>query len=141
MGMATINYRFHDGHYETLEVTEEIADTFKECNREDWRLRKRQQKYETKISLSQMTEDCGFDVPDNNLSPEDQTIDQEERDKLYRTLKQSISCLLPPQRLLLRQIYIENRSLKQIAEETGVSYQAIQNRLKKIFEKLRKFFD
>lgn len=59
--MATINYRFYDGHYEEVEVTEETAEVFKQSNREEWRIRKSCERHETKVSLTQMQHDIGYD--------------------------------------------------------------------------------
>jgi len=47
--------------------------------------------------------------------------------------------LLPEQRELLIKVYYQNIKLNDLAKEYGVSFQAIQNRLKKIYEKLKKF--
>jgi len=48
--------------------------------------------------------------------------------------------LEPQQRILFEKKYISKRSNTDIAAEEGVSEAAIRNRLKKIHQKLLKFF-
>lgn len=50
--MKEINYRFYDGHYESISVTDEVADMFKQLNRGNWRIRKRIVRHESKMSLN-----------------------------------------------------------------------------------------
>jgi len=50
-----------------------------------------------------------------------------------------ISQLLPKQQELLKKIYFEGFSHTDIAQIEGTSRQAIENRLKKIYEKIKKF--
>jgi DNA-directed RNA polymerase specialized sigma24 family protein len=46
--------------------------------------------------------------------------------------------LAPDQRDLIRRVFFEGKTLTTVAGECGVSYQAVQNRLNKIFRQLRK---
>ena len=138
--MKEINYRFYDGHYESIIVTEEVADVFKQLNRENWRMCKRIVRHESKISLTQMSEDIGFDLPANELSPEDMIIEKESQNNYLRKLRVGMATLAPEQKNLLIEIYIKKKLLKEIAFGFGVTYQAIQNRHKKILLKLKKFF-
>ena len=138
--MKEINYRFYDGHYESISVTDEVADTFKQLNRENWRIQKRILRHESKISLNQMTEDIGSDFPDTAPSPEEMIIEKESRNDYLEKLRKGITTLTPEQKNILIEIYIRKKSLKKTAFSFGVTYQAIQNRHKKILLKLKKFF-
>lgn len=140
--MATIRYEFADGHYEDVECTEEFAERFneveKDCKREEWRNQWRQRK---RLSSLEGMRESGCQFRDVSPTPEELLIESEERRKMHAVLKKALPSLSPEQRLLIQKIYIENKSLKEIAESEGVTYQAIQNRHTKILRKLRKFFD
>lgn len=138
--MKEINYRFYDGHYQSISVTDEVADMFKQLNRENWRMRKRIVRHESKISLPQMSKDIGFDLPDNESSPEEKIIEKENENEYLKKLRKGMATLAAEQKYLLIEIYIKKKLLKEIAFDFGVTYQAIQNRHKKILLKLKKFF-
>ena len=52
-------------------------------------------------------------------------------------VEQAYRELLPRQRELLRKIYLCGKGIREIASEEGVSYQAVQNRLRKLLKKMR----
>lgn len=140
--MATIRYQFSDGHFEIIEVTEEFTEKFneleKDCKREEWRNQWRQRKC---LSSLEDMQELGCQFRDASLTPEELLIERAERRNMHAVLKKALTSLLPKQRILIKQIYIENKSLKEIANDLGITYQAIQNRLTKILRKLRKLFD
>ena len=137
--MTTINYQFSDGHYEEIEVSEEFANEYalieKETQREEWRYQWRSRK--KLVSLDVLAE-RGSQFECGNESTEDIIISNEIKESLRKAIN---NFLTPSQIKLLKLIYIENKSLKELAEEFGVSYQAIQNRHAKILNRLRKFFN
>lgn len=82
-------------------------------------------------------------LADNRTNPEDVLIAQEEDEAYAETLfrlTEAMNSLLPQQRELFEKVYVQKRTNTQIAVEEGVTEAAIRNRLKKIHEKLRKFF-
>lgn len=137
--MATINYRFSDGHYEEIEVSEEFAKEYalieRETQLEEWRYKWRCRK--KLVSMDALTErGCQFES--GNESTEDIII----RNEMEKSLRRVIYDFFTPSQIeLLKLIYIQNKSLKELAEKFGVSYQAIQNRHTKILNRLRKFFN
>ncbi len=137
--MTTINYQLSDGHYEEIEVSEEFANEYalieKETQREEWRYKWRCRK--KLVSLDVLAE-RGSQFECGNESIEDIIISNETKESLRKAIN---NFLTPSQIELLKLIYIENKSLKELAEEFGVSYQAIQNRHAKILNRLRKFFN
>ena len=137
--MTTINYQLSDGHYEEIEVTEEFANEYalleKETQREEWRYQWRSRK--KIVSMEAMAEQ-GTQFESKDISVEEILIRQETKDSLRKALRQMLTA---PQIELLKLIYIQNKPLKEITEEFGVSYQAIQNRHIKILNRLRKFVD
>ena len=137
--MAFILYRFSDGHYEEIEVTEEFANEYalieKETKREEWRYQWRSRK--KLVSMDALAE-RGGQFESKNESAEDIII----RNEIKEGLRKIISDYLTPQQIeLLKLIYIQNKSLKELAKEFSVSYQAIQNRHTKILNRLRQFFN
>ena len=77
--------------------------------------------------------DKGFDIAEENDVAE-QAIEKYESEELHKALEQ----LEPQQRWLINQIYFEGKTKVEIASELGVGESAIRNRLKKIYEKLKK---
>jgi RNA polymerase sigma factor (sigma-70 family) len=84
---------------------------------------------------------AGFEIIDRAPSPsaiyEHKETIAEHQAELAK-LRGAIEELLPQQQDLVRKIYFENRTLTSIAVEEGVSVAAIQNRLKKILQRLKK---
>lgn len=60
-----------------------------------------------------------------------------EQEDIFR-LGNAYRALLPRQRELLRKAYLYKQSLREIAAEENTSYQAIQNRLQKAIERIKK---
>lgn len=128
--MTKINY--YDGEkYVEIEVTEDIAKAYAELSQEERRAHWREEKHPIN-SLDEMLE-LGEEIADGCDFTE-AYIDEEE----LKELRQAMKLLLPTQKDLIRRFFFKGQALKEIAEEYGISYQAVQNRLKKILEKLRK---
>ncbi|WP_296560459.1 sigma-70 family RNA polymerase sigma factor [uncultured Acetobacterium sp.] len=67
-----------------------------------------------------------------------QSIDAGEHEDRLAKLRSAIETLLPQQKALIQKVFYEGRTNVDIAAEEGVSEAAIRNRLKKIFNNLRK---
>lgn len=79
--------------------------------------------------------DNGFELEDEDSSPEDKVI----QDETYSNLYKAISTLSKDQQWLIKEVYFKGRSQVEIAKELGVDPTAIRNRFKKIYEKIKKF--
>lgn len=77
----------------------------------------------------------GFDVADENQDVEENAIKNADKEKI----RQAISKLEPQQQWLVKQVYFNQRTNVSIASELGVTEGAIRDRLKRIFEKIKKF--
>lgn len=77
----------------------------------------------------------GFDVVDENQDVEENAIKNADTEKV----RQAISKLEPQQQWLVKQVYFNQRTNVSIASELGVTEGAIRDRLKRIFEKIKKF--
>lgn len=130
--MTTIKYEI-DGKTIDVEVSEEFALTYNKFvdeerradERHKWKLRKRI------TSLDQIM-DIGGQIED---SKSDFAEDFGEYDDLYKAIGQ----LLPEQQELIRRIYVNGESQSDIAKDLDVRKQAINNRLLRTLEKLKKF--
>ncbi len=82
-------------------------------------------------------------LADDSTNPENVLINNEdEKAHQERLLKltAAMDSLLPQQMELFKKVYMDKRSNTDIAAEEGVTEAAIRNRLKKMQEKLRKYF-
>lgn len=80
--------------------------------------------------------ESGFDVADDYCLEADvmRGLDKQR-------LRTAIKNLLPSQRELLRQVFVDGKEQKEIAREQGVDPTAIRNRLNKIYKKIKKFLN
>ena len=88
------------------------------------------------VSLDALKEE-GFDGVDESLDVEANFIAREERKEMYQKLKQAISFLKPVQRKILKMIYIEGKSQKEVAKELGIAESTLSGRVKLIISKLK----
>lgn len=82
-------------------------------------------------------------LADHSLNPEE-ILEADEEEQEHQTcldkLGEAMECLLPQQKELFKKVYMDKRTNTDIAAEEGVTEAAIRNRLKKMYEKLRKYF-
>ncbi len=78
------------------------------------------------------------DTASDTLESIIEAIETAEHEEKIDRLKAAIETLKPQQKELIKKVFIEKRSKVSIAAEEGVKEAAIRNRLKKIYENLRK---
>lgn len=82
-------------------------------------------------------------LADDSVNPEALYITNEE-EQVHQAyldkLAAAMECLLPQQKELFKKVYLDKRTNTDIAAEEGVTEAAIRNRLKKMQEKLKKYF-
>jgi len=130
--MKTIIYKFCDGTAKEVEVSDELGAVIAEIERETENNDKREMRRH--ISLEWAAEREDTEIPDNRVEVEDESIKRREISKLRTAMK----TLTPNQKELIRKVFFKGKTLTAVAVENGVSYQAIQGRLYKIYRKLRK---
>lgn len=130
--MQQITYEFNDGSKQTITVTDEFYTQYQNLVQQE----KRNTKRETRrhISLNYLN-DSGIDFVGNAIDPCTQFIQKEQSMKI----KHVLSKLKDKQKTLVYQVVFENKSLHEIARETGISHQALSQQLATIFKKLKKF--
>lgn len=121
----------------TIEVTEQVAETMKEARRAEWR-NDAKEKYHNS-SLTDM-ESTGKLFGDKASSAEELMVEREERVEQNKKLRSGMDNLTPEQRKIIKMRFVERMELTEIAEELGITYQAVQQRLKTILKKLKKLF-
>jgi RNA polymerase sigma factor (sigma-70 family) len=62
------------------------------------------------------------------------------KDQEMKSIYKAIDSLLPQQKELVKKVFFEKRTLISIAREEGVGESAIRDRLKRIYQKLKKNF-
>ena len=129
--MPTITYRFSDGHYEEIEVTEEFAAEYAEMEHREYLVNRKETRRHQSLDKSM---EHGFDVAD----PKVNVFEQVEQRLQTESLHKAIAALLPEQQELLRQVYFECIPQTEIAERENVSTVAIHNRLERILARLKK---
>ena len=136
--MQEIFYRDTNGRKVSVLVTDEVATAMREARRVEWRTDAKAHYHN--VSL-QSLEEAGYQLADTSPDCLESLIMREERADKHRRLKQALSTLTPSQKQLVFLLYVKNVSIKDIAKKFDTTYQAIQNRRKKILEKLKKFFN
>lgn len=130
--MATIHYQFADGHFEDIEVTEELKREYEFLEIQErahyWKIKKQKQraglevKYD--LSLDRLCDD-GQEPPACSLSPLDKLIEQEERKEYYHKL-------LAPLTNKQREAYIlklKGYKQVQIAKKLNLAVSSVNERL------------
>lgn len=128
--MTTI--KIYDGNsYIKVEVEDEFAITYNSMEKRDALDERRETRRHQSLNASI---DNGFDFPDKTVNIEEEFLESEQHGQLHK----AIAKLLPEQQWLIKQIYFNERTQIDIANELGIGESAIRSRLKKIFEKIKK---
>lgn len=88
------------------------------------------------ISLNYIVEN-GFDVAEDLLSA-DEILERNER---KTAVKNAIEILEPQQKIFVRQLYYEQKTVSELAQIYAVNKSAIESRKKKILKKMKKFLE
>ena len=114
-----------------IPVGKEVYDAFK---RPAWKERKRSQvRAEKELSLEAFA-DAGFEIPSGEV-----LVDEIVEDKLLLDmLSKALSELTEEERVLIDELFFNDKSEREIAREIGVSQPAIHKRRNRILEKLKK---
>ena len=124
-----IKYESVTGEILEFEVPNDVAEV---CIKIEDSTRKQNRKESRRhISLSSLKE-CGIEIHDNT-DIENHIIEVQKTEQLQEALKK----LLPEQQELIFKVFFCEKSITEIAREEGVTPNAIENRLKRIYRKLK----
>ena len=130
--MQKIKYTFADGTTSEIEVSDEIytlhLQLLQEEKRNHWRETRRH------TSLNYLME-MGVDFADTAADPFAAVELRENNEQIHNAIKH----LSDKQRALLKKVFNQNMSLREIARQTGVSHQALSKQIAVIYKKLKKY--
>jgi len=124
-----------------IETTEEVAQTYQEIKKTEWRQEKAKKRHE-QFSLNALS-DAGMQFIDEESDIEFQFAQKEEcveKSKLLINLQDAVDSLKPYQRKMVKMFFYQNKSYSEIGQALGVSKQAIHQRMETILKKLKTFF-
>lgn len=136
--MAIIYFKDEQGKKVSVEVSNKIAKQYRESLREEWRSDAYESYYST--SLESIAE-AGHDFADENSDVEELYLEREERTEqkvLMRRLRTALPFLTEVQCITILKLFVLNMSQAEIAREEAVSEQAVSDRFKRLFAKLKK---
>lgn len=136
--MKKIYLKNEQGSKVTVEVTDEVAEQYRECLRAEWNSEAYARYYT--VSLENVM-DKGMDFADEQLNAEEQLIENCEQGKrkiLIRRVKAVFPLLTELQRKTLHKLFVLNMSQADIAREEGVLRCTVKERVEGIYKKIRK---
>ena len=132
--MKTIKYEVN-GTFVEVEVSDEFARQYEQIEAEEarqiWRDKKRKDS-----SLERMVE-AGFQVADPNSNIEENLLEKCDIEQLGEAIK----TLTEDQKWLIKQIFYYGRKQSEVAAELFICKQALNNRIDRILEKIKKFLN
>lgn len=130
--MTKIKYTLANGKEIQIEVSDSCATEYVTLERHERLCERKETRRHQSLEKSL---EGGFEFKDDRVDTLAKIIVEEEKDDLHK----AITKLLPQQQELVRKIYFEEKTIKEIAEEENVSHQAISDRLQKILKKIKSF--
>lgn len=130
MELVNIKYRFADGHIEELEVEQEIAEALNELDRKEYNNTQKETRRHVSFDVSE--ELSWLAVDDQRLARVLDGATEETR------LHAAISKLSTRQQTLIRELFFHRKTQAAIAEQLGISQQAVSDQLSTIIKKLKK---
>ena len=131
MELVKITYRFADGHVEELEVEQEVAETLKELDRQEYNNTQKETRRHTSLSAMEY-EDERFAA--RNADVLEKALHRMDAEALCRALPM----LTPAQQDLVWRVFFLGERPSDIAEAEGVDKSAITHRLERIYRQLKK---
>lgn len=130
--MKSYIYKFADGTTSTVMVDDDLYNKLKEEDEGE----ERNNRAETRrhILMSYLQEN-GIEIEDVNADTDKALSDIERRDRL----NEALSKLTEQQRELLFLVRIDGVLQTELAEQMGITPRALNNRIKRILRKLKKF--
>jgi RNA polymerase sigma factor (sigma-70 family) len=130
--METYNYYFTDGTASAVEVSEEwLAILTATDKREKNNNRRHTRRH---ISLDYMNT-FDLDAEAEGSDPYETLLKKEDENNV----RKAVNLLSEKQRELVEKVFFAEKSLREIARETGISHQALSKQMAVIYKNLRKF--
>lgn len=137
--MKKIYLKDKSGKRVTLEVTDDIAEEYRKCLREEWK-NEAYENYHTVSLENAMGTGKGFAAEQPNAEEIFiENCERQERQLLLKKLKEVLPKLTELQRLTIHKLFVLNMSQAEIAREEGVSQQVVNRRVARIYAQLKRF--
>ena len=129
--------------YQVTKVEVETAEqeqAVKMLNRDTDRFTKSEDTYYEKCSsLDEMYEETGYEPADDNPNPEEQFIESEKNEAIKRLVAKAMEELTEKQKTVVYKTFWEEKTLREIGKELGISYVTAFGILETAKKKLKNF--
>lgn len=129
--MPTILYRFSDGHYENIEVTEEFAESYAEMEHREYLVNRKETRRHQSLDKSM---EQGFDVADPNVN----VFEQVEPRLLSEQIHIALHKLTDKQRTVFLLYVLDELSFRAIGEQLGLHKDTVRECYLSAVKKLKK---
>lgn len=136
--MATINYRFADGHTEAIEVTEEFAKEYANLEKEESKMYEREKKRRKNIVSLDLLIEKGIELPNEFARNPLHELLSKEEEKI--TLIELADFLTPRQKQVMKMYYENGYSKAEIAAQLGFNKSTVTRHIQNSIKKLLKNF-
>ena len=130
--MKKIKYEIN-GTFVEIEVSDEFARQYEQIETEEKRVNRKETRRHQ--SLETLIE-SGFQIVDPESDIEEKAFQNDDIAQLYK----AFAVLTEEQKWLIQQVFYYDRKQSEIAAELGIDPTAIRNRLRKIYDKIKKNF-
>jgi len=128
MGKKVIRYEFCDGTLSEVEVSDALFAVHKRIDKRIENGDRRETRRHN--SLEQLAERRDTEIIDGRVDVETDYIKSEEK---------SLSMLSDNERELLESVYIDGKTMAEIAREKGVAHSTVKTKIYRILKKLKEF--
>lgn len=136
--MATINYKFADGHTEEIEVTEEFANGYAKLQKKEERYKEREKKRRRKTVSLESIMSKGWDTADPNATDPLLALIKKEQNEI--TLITLADFLTDRQKEVMTLYYEKGYIKSEIARKLSISKNAVQHHLEDAAKKILRNF-
>lgn len=136
-----VYYKLNRYQVTKVEVeTVEQEQAVKMLNRDTDRFAKSEDTYrERYASLDEMYEESGFEPADDSPTPEEQFLENEKNEAIKRLVAEAMKELTEKQKIVVYKTFWEQKTLREIGKELGISYVTAFGILETAKKKLKNF--
>ena len=130
--MKNYTYKFADGTKSVVEVTDELYDILTEMDKQERHGNRRETRRH--VSLESLAD----------MSLEPSVLDEYFEDNVFgnmnnERLQEGFAKLLPTQQNLLCRLFVERKTVTEVAQEDGIAVCSVSKKLERIYKKLKNF--
>lgn len=131
--MKTYTYKFVNNTQADVEVSDEMYELLRQMDRDEYNNWQRENRRHVSAERVVGTEA-------EPATSDDYLLDELLGKMENETLQKALNSLTAAQQRLVKQIFVERLTQKEVAESEHVHPVAIWNRLQKIYKKIQRFF-